>query len=65
MDEWPVYTPHKFYLHANGTLLGSKSVDKSGHSFIYDPTKPVPTVGGNNLPSISEDCEVNEDEIDV
>ncbi len=59
-SEWPLartaYTP--FYLHSNGNANsrfgdGSLSVEhplsEKADSFIYDPSKPVPTNGGGTL----------------
>lgn len=41
-----------YYLHADGTA--STSMPKTGEtastSFVFDPSNPVPTNGGNNLP---------------
>ncbi|MDP9054644.1 MAG: CocE/NonD family hydrolase [Acidobacteriota bacterium] len=56
-DEWPLARARnmKFYLGANG-VLGGKPENQAGaldetagyekNEFIYDPKKPVPTVGG-------------------
>jgi predicted acyl esterase len=47
-DEWPVYTPTKWYLSPGGYL--TKDTPKSGNAtFTYDPLNPAPQLGGNNL----------------
>jgi uncharacterized protein len=54
-DVWPPksdVTP--YYLQAGGKLSTAKPAADAGSSqaadtFVYDPQKPVPTVGGNNL----------------
>lgn len=49
-QEWPlartVYTP--YYLHADGSLSAQKP-ERDAHaiSYEFDPTNPVPTLGGN------------------
>ncbi|CAE7407843.1 cocE, partial [Symbiodinium microadriaticum] len=49
--EFPAHTPTKFYLHSDGS---ASTITPSGETtestgYVYDPTDPVPTVGGNNL----------------
>ena len=49
-DAWPLpdAKPTAFYFHADGTL--SESVpddDESSTTYTFDPTHPVPTLGGN------------------
>ncbi|MBC6402703.1 MAG: CocE/NonD family hydrolase [Hyphomonadaceae bacterium] len=49
-QEWPLartqYRP--YYLHADGALSTEKPTSQSGkQSYVYDPAKPVPTLGGN------------------
>ncbi|HJT77205.1 MAG TPA: CocE/NonD family hydrolase [Gemmataceae bacterium] len=50
-DTWPppaAVTP--FYLHTDGKLVQGQAPDGEGsRSFEYDPEKPVPTVGGQEL----------------
>ncbi len=49
-DDWPVpciETP--MYLAPEGKLTFDKPNKGDSKSFVYDPTKPVPTLGGNNL----------------
>ena len=50
-DDWPVPCNHTpLYLTGDGKLSWSKPTAKSApRSFVYDPTNPVPTLGGNNL----------------
>jgi predicted acyl esterase len=49
-DDWPLPTIERtWYLHANGTLLPIKSLDTYQFTYYYDPTHPVPTIGGGNL----------------
>lgn len=53
MDEFLPYTSLDYYLHPDGTL-DLKPVDPNNpntnpSSFVYDPSHPVPTIGGNNL----------------
>jgi predicted acyl esterase len=49
-DNWPPSArEEKFFLHPDG-LLKADLPDKSGHrDFSYDPSHPVPTIGGNNM----------------
>lgn len=49
-EAWPVpaeETP--FYFHENGTLSRSYPGDYDPITYTYDPTDPVPTLGGQNL----------------
>jgi len=47
-DEWPAYTPTKYYLSLGGYL--TKDTPKAGNAtFTYDPLNPAPQLGGNNL----------------
>ena len=49
-DAWPIpakETP--FYFHENGTLNTNYPSDYSPITYTYDPTNPVPTIGGQNL----------------
>ena len=52
MESWPQPKMTDFYLHADGSA--STSMPKTGEtastSFVFDPSNPVPTNGGNNLP---------------
>ncbi len=57
---WPLertqYTPYYFHsqgsantLAGDGTLNTRKPGDEPADDYVYDPTDPVPTLGGNNL----------------
>eukprot|EP00730_Choanoeca_flexa_P013099 TRINITY_DN4963_c0_g1_i2.p1 TRINITY_DN4963_c0_g1~~TRINITY_DN4963_c0_g1_i2.p1 ORF type:complete len:601 (+),score=137.70 TRINITY_DN4963_c0_g1_i2:50-1804(+) len=46
--DFPKTTTRSLYLHSNGGLL--EGVPESAQqTYVYDPSKPVPTQGGNNL----------------
>lgn len=58
--EWPLARTHytKYYLHSqgsansnrgDGTLSTTPPTDEPVDRFIYDPTNPVPTLGGSTL----------------
>jgi predicted acyl esterase len=52
MDEFPAFTPTPYYLTAsagNTGTLSTKVPTASNTTFVYDPSNPVPTLGGNNL----------------
>jgi len=63
VPDWPQPTPTNYYLHADGSLSteapaasaacaseAAAVADAScSTSFVFDPSDPVPTVGGNNL----------------
>lgn len=54
-DVWPPAADRtSFFLHANGSLLRSRSADAGSLSYQYDPTDPVPTVGGQNLALVQD-----------
>jgi putative CocE/NonD family hydrolase len=48
-QEWPlartVYTP--YYLHAGGGLSSERPRETPPTKYLFDPRKPVPTLGGN------------------
>ena len=49
-QEWPLARTQatKFYLHPAGKLSAEKPTAKQSHSqFRFDPSNPVPTIGGN------------------
>lgn len=49
-DSWPPpATAVPFYLHADKTLDKGKPESSGRLTYKYDPEKPVPTVGGQNL----------------
>ena len=50
-DEWPPADTEftRYYAHADGTLSPERpTADDSATSYEYDPTDPVPSVGGNS-----------------
>jgi putative CocE/NonD family hydrolase len=52
-DTWPPPSARSvsFYLHANGTLGGDlPAADDRPSTYTYDPTHPVPTIGGSFSP---------------
>lgn len=49
-DEWPIpYTELECYFHGNGLFSSSYPSDYDPIAYLYDPTDPVPTIGGQNL----------------
>jgi uncharacterized protein len=53
-EDWPILaTPVSWYLHQNGVLSTETPGDSEPFTYVYDPTQPVPTVGGKNLYSPS------------
>ena len=48
--EWPLSraTPTAYYLHPDGRLSPTPSDDGPGDTYIYDPDRPVPTIGGTS-----------------
>jgi predicted acyl esterase len=49
-ENWPVpYTEIEWYMHGNGLLSISEPPNYEPLTYLYDPTYPVPTVGGQNL----------------
>ncbi|RLF40238.1 MAG: acylase [Thermoplasmata archaeon] len=50
-DDWPplLYSEVKWYLHEDGILSREHPGNYKPITYIYDPTNPVPTVGGQNL----------------
>jgi putative CocE/NonD family hydrolase len=56
-DAWPVpgAVPTPFYLHADGTLRrAAPTVTGSRTTYTYDPTHPVPTIGGNTSARLND-----------
>eukprot|EP00735_Rhodelphis_limneticus_P011627 TRINITY_DN4752_c0_g1::TRINITY_DN4752_c0_g1_i1::g.21309::m.21309 TRINITY_DN4752_c0_g1::TRINITY_DN4752_c0_g1_i1::g.21309 ORF type:complete len:604 (-),score=195.27,sp/Q9L9D7/COCE_RHOSM/30.60/2e-59,PepX_C/PF08530.5/41,PepX_C/PF08530.5/1.8e-44,Peptidase_S15/PF02129.13/1.1e-27,Peptidase_S15/PF02129.13/1e-05 TRINITY_DN4752_c0_g1_i1:198-1967(-) len=49
MDEWPVSTPTTYYLAPGNKLEAVKPAEADAVTYVYDPTDPVPNLGGNNL----------------
>jgi putative CocE/NonD family hydrolase len=55
LETWPEFKAVDYYLHADktATLLPSMPSTEDANvktSYVYDPSNPVPTMGGNNLP---------------
>lgn len=49
-DDWPQVAPQRYYLSGENDLVGDFNlVVKGSRSFIYDPSHPAKTKGGNNL----------------
>ena len=46
---FPAATTTSFYLGAGGSLSTTSPAANGNVSYNYDPTNPVPTIGGNNL----------------
>lgn len=48
-NEWPLartkYTP--YYIHSNGTLSSDPPTDENHTTYRFDPSDPVPSIGGN------------------
>ncbi len=49
-DDWPVPSVERaWYLQTDGSLQTTISAEKHQFTYSYDPTNPVPTIGGGNL----------------
>jgi len=49
-DDWPIPADYVFwYFHENGFLSKDTPYNYSPLSYLYDPSNPVPTIGGQNL----------------
>ncbi len=49
-DDWPIPADYQsWYFHENGVLCKEIPGDFNPISYSYDPTNPVPTIGGMNL----------------
>ena len=49
-DEWPIsHTETEWYFHESGVLSTDAPGSNDPITYMYDPTDPVPTVGGQNL----------------
>jgi hypothetical protein len=49
-NDWPLpYTEQAWYFHGDGSLQTTIPGDAPGLTYSYDPTQPVPTIGGGNL----------------
>jgi predicted acyl esterase len=54
---FPEYTEYNLYANNNGIASNQKSIITSSKSYIYDPSDPIPTIGGQNLAAESyNDC---------
>ena len=49
-DDWPIPSHQRsWYFHADGSLQLQPMTSSTNVSYFYDPTDPVPTIGGQNL----------------
>ena len=49
-DDWPLPADNtSWYFHENGILSKTNPLDYEPLTYTYDPTNPVPTIGGQNL----------------
>jgi putative CocE/NonD family hydrolase len=49
-ENWPIpYSETEWYLHEDGVLSMSLPSNYDSLTYLFDPTDPVPTVGGQNL----------------
>eukprot|EP00002_Diphylleia_rotans_P027595 TRINITY_DN5539_c0_g2_i1.p1 TRINITY_DN5539_c0_g2~~TRINITY_DN5539_c0_g2_i1.p1 ORF type:complete len:632 (-),score=149.39 TRINITY_DN5539_c0_g2_i1:139-2034(-) len=49
IPQWPVVTEIPFYLSESNYLSPTAPTGSGSASYAYDPTNPVPTIGGNEL----------------
>jgi putative CocE/NonD family hydrolase len=49
MKQWPTFKPLDYYFQTDGTLSTSNYKTVANSSFVYDPSNPIPTIGGSNL----------------
>ena len=54
MDKFPTYKVMELYAHSDGSASTSRPSlsEEVSSSFLYDPTNPVPTVGGGFILTI-------------
>jgi len=53
-DDWPLpHTETEWYFHENGELSNGAPGNYDPLTYFYNPTNPVPTVGGQNLFNIN------------
>ncbi|HUS99915.1 MAG TPA: CocE/NonD family hydrolase [Candidatus Thermoplasmatota archaeon] len=67
-DDWPIpFTDAQWYFHSGGLLNMDLSAFDDPLLIVYDPTDPVPTIGGKNLfsPSGPYDQSLVENRSDV
>lgn len=53
LDSFPKHLSRDYYFHSDKTLSTSRPTnikDGATSSYVYDPSNPLPTNGGNNLP---------------
>jgi len=49
-DQWPLsYSATEWYFHENGVLSTDFPSNYDSLTYMYDPSDPVPTIGGQNL----------------
>jgi uncharacterized protein len=49
-NDWPVvYTEQAWFFQTDGSIQTTIPVDAPPLTYTYDPTQPVPTIGGGNL----------------
>jgi predicted acyl esterase len=49
-EDWPIHNSEiEWYFHKNYNLSTSPETQSESISYLYDPTDPVPTIGGQNL----------------
>ncbi|MCK4416284.1 MAG: CocE/NonD family hydrolase, partial [Thermoplasmatales archaeon] len=49
-DDWPIpSTEREWYFREEGTLSTKSPENYDSITYLYDPTNPVPTIGGQNL----------------
>jgi putative CocE/NonD family hydrolase len=53
LEKFPDFTATDYFLHAEGAATTSpqSSDETESTAYVYDPSNPVPTIGGNNLPA--------------
>eukprot|EP01060_Flectonema_neradi_P004101 TRINITY_DN1269_c0_g3_i1.p1 TRINITY_DN1269_c0_g3~~TRINITY_DN1269_c0_g3_i1.p1 ORF type:complete len:578 (+),score=128.59 TRINITY_DN1269_c0_g3_i1:44-1777(+) len=49
VDEWPVFSPNKYYMHKDMSLSRTPPTSDDKLSYVFKPQDAVPTIGGNNL----------------
>ena len=52
LDAWPTPLKTRFFLHSGGGLNQTEPTETasgSSSTYLYDPERPTPTIGGNNL----------------
>ena len=49
-DDWPIPAENtSWYFNENWSLSKNAPTINNTHTYVYDPTNPVPTIGGQNL----------------